>query len=137
MVDDSIDAATSRRRWPLRAAALLAGIFGALTIRAGALALFGDIDVGAAVPFVLWFNFLAGFAYVAAAFGLWAQRPWAVWLAAAIAAGTAIVFAMFGIHIATGGAFEMRTVWAMALRTAGWCAVVWVGRRLLLDGDRG
>jgi hypothetical protein len=37
----------------------------------GGRALFGGADMGAVVPFVLWFNFLAGFAYVAAGLGLW------------------------------------------------------------------
>jgi hypothetical protein len=34
-----------------------------------------------------------------------------------------LVFALFGLHVATGGAFEMRTVWAMTLRTAVWTAI--------------
>tara|TARA_R110002110_G_scaffold239506_1_gene455438 strand:- start:59 stop:493 length:435 start_codon:yes stop_codon:yes gene_type:complete len=31
-------------------------------------------------PFVVWFNFLAGFAYVVAGFGLWFRRRWAAGL---------------------------------------------------------
>ena len=38
--------------------------FGLLTLISGGSALFGLVDMGAVVPFVLWFNFLAGFAYV-------------------------------------------------------------------------
>jgi hypothetical protein len=121
----------------LRAIALFAGVFGTMTIRASALALFGGVDAGAAVPFVLWFNFLAGFGYVAAAFGLWTMQPWAAWLSAAIAASTAVVFAMFGLHVATGGAFETRTVIAMSLRTACWCAIAWLGLRWLVSRDAG
>jgi hypothetical protein len=123
MAIESEDGSAARRRWPLRVAALYAGVFGALTIRAGALALFGDIDVGAAVPFVLWFNFFAGFAYLADAVGLWMARPWATGLAIAIAACTALVFGAFGLHVASAGAYEMRTVAAMSLRTASWCAI--------------
>ena len=44
------------------------------------------LDPGAArqaaghyVPFVLWFNFLAGFAYIVAGVGLWMRRRWAAW----------------------------------------------------------
>lgn len=37
------------------------------------------------MPFVLWFNFLAGFAYIVAGVGLWMRRRWAMWLAVAIA----------------------------------------------------
>jgi len=112
------------RIWLLRAAAIVAALFGALTIRSGGAVLLGDPaavrDAGDAVPFVLWFNFLAGFAYLAAAVGLWRARLWGAWTAIAIALLTALAFALFGLHIATGGAFEMRTVWAMTLRTVVW-----------------
>jgi hypothetical protein len=74
------------------------------------------------VPFVLWFNFLAGFAYVIAGVGLWMRRRWAAWMAVAIAVATALVFLAFGVHVALGGAWERRTVIAMTLRT-----LVWVG----------
>ena len=49
-------------------AAIAAGVFGVLTLYSGGMALFGGelarAAVGNAVPFVLWFNFLAGFAYI-------------------------------------------------------------------------
>ncbi len=135
MVIESIDVVPPRAQWLLRAVALLAGIFGALTVRAGALAVFGHVDVGNVVPFVLWFNFLAGIAYLVAAFGLWAMRPWAVWLSAAIAASTAVVFMMFGVHVASGGAFETRTWVALTVRTVSWCAIAWLGHRWLLGDD--
>lgn len=137
MVIESIDASAARPPWSLRALALLAGLAGLLTIRAGALAVFGNVDVGTAVPFVLWFNFLAGFAYVAAAGGLWALRPWSAWLAAAIAASTALVLAMFGLNVAGGGAFEARTMLTLVLRTAGWCAIAGLAFRHLADDERG
>lgn len=121
--------------WVIRIAALLAGVFGVLTIKEGSAVLFGGTQAGAYVPFVLWFNFLAGFMYVAAAFGLWLRKRWATWLAVLLAGATAIVFAAFGIHVASGGAYEMRTVWAMTLRTGVWtaiaamtCAVLGCGR---------
>ena len=108
--------------WFLRAAALVAAVFGAATIRAGGSVLFGDgaQAAGNVVGFVLWFNFLAGFAYVAAGAGLWLRRRWAARLALAIAAATVLVFGAFGIHIAEGGAFEERTAWAMTLRSTIW-----------------
>ena len=43
--------------------------FGLLTLISGGSALFGLVDMGAVVAFVLWFNFLAGFAYVGSAAG--------------------------------------------------------------------
>lgn len=113
--------------WPLRIAAFVAVAFGALTIVSGGTALFGGpaarAAVGDAVPFVLWFNFLAGFAYIAAGIGLWPHRPWAARLALLIALATLAVFAAFGLHVATGGAFEPRTVGAMTLRSFVWLAI--------------
>ena len=118
----------------LRAIALGAAGFGLLTIWAGGHTLFGGEAVrqaaGAYVPFVLWFNFLAGFAYVAAAAGLWRQQRWAAALALAIAVTTLVVFAAFGAHVLRGGAFEARTVAAMTLRSVVWLAIasVAIGR---------
>ena len=118
---------------------LIAVGFGLLTIKEGGTILFGNAAARAAagnyVPFVLWFNFLAGFAYVAAGIGLWRQQRWAAWLAAAIAVATALTFAAFGAHVASGGAYEQRTVIAMSLRTLVWTAIaVLAYRRLLRDG---
>jgi hypothetical protein len=114
----------------LDAAALVAVVFGLATVLSGARALFGGeaaaAAVGAYVPFVLWFNFLAGFAYVAAGAALWLRRRWAAPLAAGIALGTAAVFALLGLHIAFDGAYEPRTVGAMILRVAVWSAIAWL-----------
>ncbi len=119
----------------LRGVALAAGAFGLLTIWAGGSTLFGGAaarqSAGAYVPFVLWFNFLAGFAYVTAAAGLWRPQRWAVALAMTIAAATLVVFAAFGVHVLRGGAFEPRTVAAMMLRSVAWLAIAWVAARRL------
>jgi len=119
---------TSRPVW-----ASIALVFGALTIFSGGRVLFGPeearVAAGNYVPFVLWFNFLAGFAYVAAGAGLWLWRRWAAWLALGIAAATALVFAAFGVHVAMGGAFELRTVAAMALRTLLWAGIAVAAQR--------
>ncbi len=115
---------------------LIAAGFGLLTIKSGGTILFGDGAARAAagnyVPFVLWFNFLAGFAYVIAGAGLWMQTRWAVWLALAIATTTAFTFVVFGVHVYSGGAFEQRTVMAMSLRTFVWTVIAiiaWRGMR--------
>jgi hypothetical protein len=108
----------------MRAAAVFAALFGALTVFSGGRVLFGD-GAGAAgdyVPYIVWFNFLAGFAYVAAAIGLWRRRPWGAGMAIALALLTALFFAALGGHIAAGAAYEVRTVAAMTLRT-----LVWIG----------
>jgi len=112
---------------------LIAAGFGLLTIKSGGAILFGDdsarVAAGNYVPFVLWFNFMAGFAYVTAGVGLWMQTRWAVWLASSIAAATAITFVIFGAHVYLGGAFEQRTVIAMSLRTLVWTVIAVVAWR--------
>lgn len=113
----------------LTIAASVAIVFGALTIVAGGRALFGGADMGAVVPFVLWFNFCAGFAYVAAGVGLWRGAGWARGLALVIAVATAAVFAAFLWHVAQGGAHETRTMGAMTLRTVVWAVIAAVAIR--------
>lgn len=104
-----------------------AAIFGLLTIFSGGTAIFGpeavQASLGNTVGFVLWFNFLAGFAYVAAGAGLLSGKRWAVILSAGIAASTVAVFIAFGVHAVSGGAYELRTVLAMGLRSVVWLAV--------------
>lgn len=103
-------------------------VFGVLTLVSGGRALFGGVDMGAVVPFVLWFNFLAGFAYVAGGLLLWRGRRLALPAALAILIATAAVFAAFGWHAASGGAYETRTLGAMILRTAFWAAMAWAAQ---------
>lgn len=123
------------RSWWLRLAGGIALLFGATTIVSGGLVLFGEAErraaAGAFVPFVLWFNFLAGFAYVAAGVGLLLQRPWAAWTSVAILTATIVVGGIFAWHVLGGGAYETRTLAAMTLRTAIWGAIAFVACRTL------
>lgn len=131
---------TRRSRRALTIAAGVALVFGALTILSGGRALFGGEEartaVGKAVPFVLWFNFTAGFAYVIAGIGLALRHRWALWLSLAILISTVLVFAAFGVHVLGGGAHETRTVGAMVLRTGVWAAISVVAMRSLGHGSR-
>ena len=111
---------------------VIAFVFGLLTIKEGGSVLFdtGEARTAAGnyIPFVVWFNFLAGFAYVAAGIGLWLQQRWAMSLAIAIAVATALASAALGFMILSGAAFEQRTVFAMGLRTVVWvviAAIAW------------
>lgn len=130
----------SNRKTGLLVAATVALLFGALTILSGGRALFGGPEaraaVGDAVPFVLWFNFLAGFAYVVAGIGLFLQHRPAVWLSIAILAGTVLVLMAFGVHALQGGAYEMRTVGALILRAVVWALISAVAVRNLGQGRR-
>ncbi len=123
------------RGYGIWAISLVAVGFGLLTIKEGGTILFGDeaarTAAGNYVPFVLWFNFVSGFAYVVAGVGLWLQKRWAVWLAVVIAAAIALTFAAFGMHVNSGGAYEQRTVVAMSLRTLVWVVIATVAARTL------
>jgi hypothetical protein len=125
----------------LGVAAGIAVVFGLLTIMEGGRVLFGGeaarTAAGRYVPFVIWFNFLAGFAYVIAGAGLWRRRRWALRLALAILVGTVAVFAALGVHILLGGAFELRTVAAMTLRTGVWAAIFAHASRRVAAGRTG
>ena len=120
----------------IRIAGVIGALFGLMTLREGGAVLFVDgaarVAAGNYVPFVLWFNFLAGFAYVVAGIGLVFGRPWAGRIALIIAAATLIVFVVFGVHIVSGGAFEMRTVVAMTLRSVIWCSIAALSWRVLV-----
>jgi hypothetical protein len=117
----------------LKAAAIVALVFGALTVFSGGRALFGGTEaqaaVGNAVGFVLWFNFLAGFAYMLAGVGLFLQHRPAVWISLGILASTALVGIAFGVHVLQGGTYEMRTVGAMILRTGVWAVISIIAMR--------
>lgn len=131
---------SSRTLWILGTALLAVG-FGLLTIREGGAVLFGDDTArqaaGQYVPFVVWFNFLAGFAYVVAGIGMGLRQHWAVGLALAIAVTTLIAFVAFGLHVASGGAYEVRTVIAMSLRSGVWLAIALVAYRFVWDRKGG
>ena len=129
---------TSRQAQPselmLWVISLVAIGFGLLTIKEGGMVLFGDEVASAAagsyVPFVLWFNFLAGFAYVVAGAGLWRGHRWALCLGISIAIASLFVFAALVVHINSGGAYEKRTVIALSLRILVWLtisAIAWRG----------
>jgi hypothetical protein len=126
---------TSRGEGLVKSVAVVAVLFGALTVVSGGLALFGGEAArrvaGAIVHSVLWFNFAAGFAYIACGLGLWRRRRWSVHLAVLIAVTTALMFAAFGAHVWTGGAYESRTVGAMALRTLLWIGIAWIAYRMI------
>jgi uncharacterized membrane protein (DUF2068 family) len=86
---------------------------------------------------VVWFNFLAGFAYLIAGGGLWMQKHWAVWLSIFIVVATLVVFAILGIRILKGGMYEVRTIVAMSLRTVVWALIaMFAYRKIMRRPDR-
>lgn len=121
--------------------ALVAVAFGIVTIIVGGKTLLSEGEeraaVGNIVPFVLWFNFVAGFAYVIAGVGLFLWKRWAAKLSAVIASATIAVFIAFGIHVFLGGEFEIRTVGAMIIRSAVWVVIATSACRTLGSSQRG
>lgn len=111
----------------LKGVALIAMVFGAVTVISGGSVLFGTDVVreaaGHFVPFVLWFNFIAGFAYIAAGLAIWLAHRWAFGLSIAIAVATFFVATAFGVWVFQGGAYEMRSVGALSLRFGVWLAI--------------
>lgn len=109
--------------------AVIALVFGILTLFSGGNVLFGPEAAqqmaGNYVDFVVWFNFLAGAFYVLAAVGLWLGKGWAAGLSALITLATAVVALGFAYVVLRGTSFEMRTVGALALRFIFWAGVAW------------
>ncbi|MCK5263530.1 MAG: hypothetical protein KAJ92_07570 [Gammaproteobacteria bacterium] len=127
-----------KRPIAFRVISIVAILFGMLTIKSGGMVLFTEGEAhqaaGDYVPFVLWFNFLAGFVYIVAGLGFWFGKNWAIGLAVAIALATLLVFVAFGIHVLMGGSYEVRTVMAMSLRSMVWITIAvvayFMGRRM-------
>ncbi len=115
--------------------------FGLLTIKTGGSVLFigGEYrqQAGNYVPFVLWFNFLAGFVYLLAGIGLWKRQRWAAWLAIMIVTASVLVFVLLGLHINSGGSYEMRTIIAMTARCSIWAVIALFSWWTMLRKDRG
>ncbi|MEO8546300.1 MAG: hypothetical protein ABI434_22125 [Burkholderiaceae bacterium] len=124
---------TQARGLSVWAISAISVVFGLLTIKEGGAVVAGNeaalTAAGNYIPFIVWFNFVAGFAYVAAGVGLWMQRRWAVGLTIAIAVATALVSAALGFMILSGTAFEQRTVFAMGLRTVVWAVIATIAWR--------
>ena len=114
----------------------IAVVFGLLTIKSGGSVLFVDgtfrEEAGNYVPFVVWFNFLAGFAYLVAGGGLWMQKHWAVWISMFIVVATLVVFAILEMHILNGEVYEARTIAAMSLRTVVWALIAMFAYRKII-----
>ena len=121
--------------------AAVAVAFGLLTIKSGGAVLFigGEFrqQAGNYVPFVLWFNFLAGFIYLIAGVGLWKQQRWAAWLAIMIVVASMSVFVLLGFHINSGGSYEIRTVGAMLARCSIWAVIALFSYWTILRKNKG
>lgn len=68
------------------------------------------------VPFIVWTNFIAGFLYLAAAYGLLKAEKWAFWILIGTTLFLAIALVVLALYINSGGAFELKNVGAMGFR---------------------
>ena len=95
-------------------------LFGFLTLVASSAVLFNiggmAAEAGHVVPVVLWMNLFASFLYIIAAYGLLTHRTWTPPVLAFAIVLLAIAAIGFFIHIRGGGAYEHRTIGALAFR---------------------
>ncbi|QAA83142.1 hypothetical protein EI546_01725 [Aequorivita sp. H23M31] len=68
------------------------------------------------VSFIVKTNLTAGFIYLIAAYGFIKSRIWAFWAMLSVALLLIYTFALFFIHIQSGGTYENRTIGAMIFR---------------------
>lgn len=121
----------------LSAATALA--FGAVTLLVGgrAVVALGAADQpGDVAPFVLIFNVIAGFIYLAAGLAALTRRPTAARLALGLALATAIVGVAFAVQWSLGGPGAAKTARALATRTAFWVVQWQILRRLVFAVPR-
>lgn len=97
-------------------------LLGILTIFAGGSVLFDLFDMrkreGNYILYIVWANFICGFIYLIAAYGIFKEKRWAAYLLFLASALLLLVFAELIIHISRGGLYETKTVYAMSFRTA-------------------
>ncbi|PHS18137.1 MAG: hypothetical protein COA86_08305 [Kangiella sp.] len=107
--------------------ALVAIIFGLLTIKSGGEVIFingiARIEAGNYANFVVWFNFLAGFFYVITGIGIFFKKYWSVLFSRTIAMLTILIFVILGLTILNDGLYESRTIIAMILRSSVWIII--------------
>lgn len=80
------------------------------------------------VLFVVIANFIAGFLYLLASYGLFTEKKWTTRLLILITAILAIAFIALLIHVNAGGTYEQKTIKAMIFRisiTAVFAGISW------------
>ena len=107
-----------------RASALIAAVFGLVTVAAGGRILFGFGEAGfQVVPAVLLFNVVMGVAYIAASFIIVRSLKWGMLASAVIVLANLIVLLALLAMRAGGGAVATQTLSAMTLRTSVWAMI--------------
>ena len=96
-------------------------IFGLVTVFMSSSVLFDWFGIrekeGNYVPFVVIANFICGFLYLIAAFGIFKDKKWSPYLLILAFIILVITFIALYFHISSGGIYETKTVKALAFRT--------------------
>lgn len=98
-------------------------IFGLMTILSGGRSLFttnGIATRGNIVPFVLWFNFVAGFFYLVASISIFRMKTCVKKISLVLALANTFVLAYLLNHVFQGYLYEQKTLIAMVFRTSFW-----------------
>ena len=106
----------------LKAAAVIIALFALVTLFMSTSVIFDLFGIrekeGNYVLFVVISNFIAGFMYLFAAYGLFTGKKWTTKLLLIITAILVVSFAGLLIHAGTGGIYEQKTIKAMLSRIA-------------------
>ena len=96
-------------------------IFGLVTVFMSSSVLFDWFGIrekeGNYVPFVVIANFICGFLYLTAAFGISKDKKWSQYHLILAFIILIITFIALYFHISSGGIYETKTVKALAFRT--------------------
>lgn len=105
--------------------AIVAIVFGLVTVFAGGRVLFGGLDPGYVVfkP-LLMFNTAMGVAYIAAGTAIWRGLRWSTYAAGAIVVFNLIALGTILLAYSRGSAVAVDSLKAMAFRCAAWLVVL-------------
>lgn len=106
----------------LRSSAVLITLFALVTLFMSTSVLFDLFGIrekeGNYVLFVVFSNFIAGFFYLIAAYGLFTEKKWTTKLILITTVILIVSFVGLLIHANTGGIYEQKTITAMISRIA-------------------
>lgn len=106
----------------LKTSSIILTLFAAVTLFVSASVIFDLFGIrereGHYVLFVVIANFIAGFMYLPAAYGLFTERKWTPKLLLLITTILIVSFTGLLIHVNTGGIHEQKTIKAMLFRIA-------------------
>lgn len=95
-------------------------LFGLVTLVASTSLLFNlggaRAAAGHTVPVVLWMNFFVSFLYLSAAYGSITRKRWTPGVLALAVVLMLVAVIGFFLYVQDGGAFEQRTIGALAFR---------------------